>query len=160
SMLRGLAHLHGLGLVHGRLCPENVMVGVEGRCRLKGMLLGAAPLVMHHESYYMSPEVAAGGAKTAASDMYALGLLLLAMLADSHPWQWSATATPDRSRKELDSLLADSAVFREALRDGLVEPVPPPADVEDTLRAVLEACLRFTPEERSGASEIVFSCNM
>ncbi|RNF01796.1 protein kinase, partial [Trypanosoma conorhini] len=132
----------------GRLCPENVMVGVEGRCRLKGMLLGAAPLMVHHESYYVSPEVAAGGAKTAASDMYALGLLLLAMLVDSHPWQWNATAALDRSRKELDSLLADSAAFREALRHGLVEPVPPPADVDDALRAVLKASLCAAAVER------------
>ncbi|KAF8299355.1 putative protein kinase [Trypanosoma cruzi] len=159
SMLRGLAHLHGRGVIHGRLCPENVMVGVEGRWRLKGMLLGAAPLIMHQETYYVSLEVAAGGAKTAANDVYALGLLLLAMLTDSHPWQWSANAALDRSRKELDSLLADSTAFREALRNGLLTPVPTPADTDETLRTVLEACLRAAPGDRPTAADILVLCN-
>ncbi|EAN81595.1 protein kinase, putative, partial [Trypanosoma cruzi] len=114
---------------------------------------------MHQETYYVSPEVAAGGAKTAANDVYALGLLLLAMLTDSHPWQWSANAALDRSRKELDSLLADSTAFREALRNGLLTPVPTPADTDETLRTVLEACLRAAPGDRPTAADILVLCN-
>ncbi|KEG12876.1 protein kinase [Trypanosoma grayi] len=148
SLLRGLAYLHGRGLVHGHVCPENVMVGVEGRCRLKGMLLTAESLFAHHSSYYVSPEVSVGGAKTAASDMYALGLLLLAMLTNSHPWQWAPRVAVERSQKELDSLLADSVAFREALRGGLLEPIPPPPDVDSAMRGVLEACLCAEPNER------------
>ncbi|KAH9584242.1 Protein kinase domain [Trypanosoma melophagium] len=160
SVLRALVFLHGRGLVHGRVCPENVMVGVEGRCRLKGMLLTAEPLLVHHDSFYVSPEEAAGAAKTAAGDMYALGLLLLAMLTDTHPWQWTAQASLERSRNELDSLLTNVALFREALRDGLVEPVAPPADLDDKMRGVLEACLCVAPEQRLSAEAVLSKFNL
>ncbi|ORC86443.1 protein kinase, partial [Trypanosoma theileri] len=92
--------------------------------------------------------------------MYALGLLLLAMLTDNHPWQWTAQASVDRSRNELDSVLADIALFREALRDGLLEPVAPPSDLDNRMRGVLEACLSIAPEKRLSAEAVLSTFNL
>ncbi|HEU5059725.1 MAG TPA: GAF domain-containing protein, partial [Kofleriaceae bacterium] len=74
-----LAHLHALGLRHGDVKPENVIVGPDGRGTL--IDLGAAapfgPLeVLSGTPGFLAPELLAGQAADQRADLYALGVAL------------------------------------------------------------------------------------
>ncbi|CBH11327.1 protein kinase, putative [Trypanosoma brucei gambiense DAL972] len=151
SLLRGLACLHERGLVQGCLCPETVVTCVGGHCRLTGVLLDAAPLLKHQMTYCVSPEEARGKPQSWMTDMYALGLLVIEMLNDDFPWRWTTNAQISRSRNELLAVLSDHEALMESLREGLLEPVPPPEDADPTIQLVVSSCLRIDPAQRRDA---------
>ena len=92
QLVEAVSYLHGRAVVHGDLKPANVMVTAGGQVKL--LDFGAARLLdgagRPVESTFTramltpgwaSPEQAAGGACTARSDIYSLGLLLRHALA-------------------------------------------------------------------------------
>jgi hypothetical protein len=75
---------HRAGLVHGRIQPGNVIVGPD-RVRITDFGLGAlGPRPPGGLVSYQAPELADGGAATAAADVYAVGVLFAACLAGAH----------------------------------------------------------------------------
>ena len=91
---RGLAALHAKGLVHRDLKMENVMLGSDGIPRLtdfglvldrgaqdqyQGCVVGTLP--------YIPPEVWTGRPADARSDLYALGILLYALVTGHFPFR-------------------------------------------------------------------------
>ena len=74
----------GLGaahLVHGAVSTDSIIVNRTGRVRIADLALGPGIVAAVHSRVFaagshLAPEVAAGGAPTAASDVYALGALL------------------------------------------------------------------------------------
>ena len=131
----GLDHAHREGFVHGGLRPERVLLGVDARPLVADT--GLAPLrrppggpptgLTAEEAACLSPEQAAGGAATAASDRYALATLAYQLLAGRPPF----TGQPDevvqahlRSQAPQPSTLnprlgpaADRALLRGVARD-------------------------------------------
>jgi class 3 adenylate cyclase len=93
-----LAAIHGAGLVHGRLKPENVLVAADGTVRLTDLgvstLVGSAPSRAVGQRM-LAPEQADGAAGDARSDVYAAGALL-AWLATGEWWSGFG-AVPDAS---------------------------------------------------------------
>jgi predicted Ser/Thr protein kinase len=86
-----LAHLHAAGVAHGDLKPSNVIVRADGRPVV--IDLGTA-LLRDQEVKgfrgtlgYAAPEVLRGARPSAASDAYALGVLLYLGLTSEMPFQ-------------------------------------------------------------------------
>ena len=91
----GLAAAHAIGLVHRDIKPANVMLG-DGKVKLLdfgiAQLTGqvdphlTAPQMTIGTAAYMSPEQAAGQRVDAATDLYALGCLIMTMLTGRPPF--------------------------------------------------------------------------
>lgn len=87
----GLAVLHGRGLVHRDVKPENVMIGKSGRVVL--IDLGASrrvsgagrDTVVMGTVGYASPEQLGIAQSDARTDIYAAGVLLNVMVTGKHP---------------------------------------------------------------------------
>ena len=106
-----LAELHDRGVVHGAVMAEHVLVSTEGRPVLCGFGYGArmgdppvaeAPL----PEPAVDPARAAGGPLSPASDVFALGALLEALL--------DTVSTAASSQRQVDGLRAVAARTRVA----------------------------------------------
>jgi hypothetical protein len=75
---RTLDGLHAMGFAHGCLCPENVLLDDDLHPILAEVGLGPPTDAGELRAYseFASPEVRAGGAPDAASDVYSFGRLL------------------------------------------------------------------------------------
>ncbi|MFT3771248.1 MAG: sigma 54-interacting transcriptional regulator [Minicystis sp.] len=90
--LAALGFLHRMGILHGDVKPENVLVDGRGAGVLIDLgcsrpLSGAAPRVVSGTPGFIAPEVLAGAAVDARADLYAVGITLrrLATLAADAP---------------------------------------------------------------------------
>ena len=87
-----LNHVHWIGILHGDLKPQNIMLGPGAEVKLLdfGVAHEMAQLVPangHHPGTlaYMSPDQLLGDALGPASDIYALGVVLYEMLSGRLP---------------------------------------------------------------------------
>ena len=134
----GLARTHELGIVHRDIKPDNVLVGPGDRVKVldfglarlaggtvltrTGLTSGSAP--------YMAPEQLRGDECGAATDVYALGLVLYLLVTGRAAF---GTADPAmRLVKSPERLATTSAAFAD----------------------LVEACLQLTPEKRPKTAEI------
>jgi ABC-type antimicrobial peptide transport system permease subunit len=97
QVAEALAHAHAAGVVHRDVTPGNVLLDRDGRARLTdfgvarsdGLEGDAARLsktgALVGTPSYIAPEVLAGGAATARSDIYALGVVLYEALTGELP---------------------------------------------------------------------------
>lgn len=137
GLCRALAGAHAQGIVHRDVKPANVLLGVDGRvkvgdfgvARLAQATATSGAQAVLGTPRYMSPEQAAGGTVTAASDVYGVGVILYEMLAGRAPFE------------------AES-VIELAVRHLNDRPPPLPPHVPEQLRDVVERALRKRPEAR------------
>jgi len=94
QLCAALAAVHARGLCHGDLRPETLFLTADGELNLLDLgvasALGAAgvPLRQRSDARYLSPEQIAGGAAvSAASDLYALGVLAYELLEGRPPFE-------------------------------------------------------------------------
>jgi tetratricopeptide (TPR) repeat protein len=90
ELLRALARIHRAGFVHGDLKPSNVFVRPDGAPVILDLGLAhsdAAGVPASHGGtpLYMAPEQIAGRGAVAASDLYAVGLMLWRALTGRWP---------------------------------------------------------------------------
>ena len=92
DMSEGLAYLHGVGIIHRDIKPDNLMLNAEGTVKFidfglskekESMLLVGTILVGTKE--YMSPEKLNEKPSTSASDVYAFGLVVIFVLSHQTP---------------------------------------------------------------------------
>src|SRR6478735_1708668 len=130
AIASALAVVHSAGLVHRDIKPGNILLSTTGEPKLSDFgiarvlraerithsadVLGTAP--------YLSPEQASGGEISAATDIYALGLVLLECLTGHREFPGSAV---------------EAAVAR-LFRDPVIPPTLPPPWPE-LLRAMTSA---------------------
>ncbi len=142
QLASAMAHAHERGVVHRDLKPENVLVTPEGRLVVTdfgvAFMAGARRLTWRWFSNalgtpdYMSPEQIQGKRGDARTDVYAIGVMLYAMLAGRVPW-------------EGDNALA-------VMSQHISSPVPPlhefNKDVPPPIDGIVRKCLRRAPDER------------
>lgn len=135
-----LAAVHGKRLVHGDVKAQNVMRATGGRTVL--MDFGAGFDVKTDPSsgsraegtpMYLAPEVFAGGARTAVSDIYSVGVLLYYLATGSYPV--AGHTQSDVRQRHLDH------APRRLLRD--VRP-----DLPDEFIRVVDRAIAEPPRER------------
>jgi serine/threonine protein kinase len=94
----GVGYAHRAGLVHCDLKPQNVLVAPDGRAKITdfGIARALASIqpdetseVVWGSPLYFSPEQAAGGPPSPASDVYAIGVMLFEMLTGRLPFESS-----------------------------------------------------------------------
>jgi serine/threonine-protein kinase len=135
-----LEEAHGRGILHRDIKPENVLRTAEGLCKVADFGLakwGGADSVKTRQGLllgtpaYLSPEQIQGEPATAASDLYAVGVLLYELLTVRLPF-------------EADSPLA-------MLEKHLVETALPPSAWRPELPASLDALVTRLLEKEPGA---------
>lgn len=120
-----LASLHQAGLVHARIKPSNILA-VQNQLKLApdGIRKSGAPADKRNSSYD-APEIASTGF-TPASDMFSLGLTLLAVLTQKEPAANHAQAAP-------------------IVPEGISQP----------LRGIMQQCLQIDHTKRGTANEVL-----
>ncbi len=124
-MLRGLIHIHGCGLLHGDLKPANVFVTTQRQVKLIDFGISRRSNDQSDETEvrgtppYVPPEVILGDPADVRSDVYAVGLVLYAMLAGRHAYDQRVNAV-----QTFHEVLAGSApplsVHRPSLSSDIV----------------------------------------
>ena len=141
DVLDALAVAHAAGVIHRDVKPSNILVDDSGRARI--MDFGIAAPVQDTKRPgekqapagtpgYMAPEVAQGGAVTAAVDVFSAGMVLAEMLSGE---PLVAERDPYRA---IYRILNEPLVMREDLAP----------EVDDTLRGIVSRALARDPAQR------------
>lgn len=139
DVARGLAVLHGHGIIHRDVKPDNVVVTPEGRARLidfgvaKDAFMSAltAPGQLVGTAEYMAPEQWTGAPLDARCDLFALGATLYHALTGQPPF------AGDTLEELMDLATAGEVAPPSELAPGL------PPDLERVTLHLLEATPRF-----------------
>jgi serine/threonine protein kinase len=138
-----LATAHAHGLVHRDVKPGNVML-TPGGAKVVDFGLAAVAGERDREDAnvlgtpaYLAPERLNGHPVVAATDVYALGLLLYRLLAGRLPW----TA-------ETSTQMLEAHVYLEPA------PLPKIPGVPPVVRKLVHRCLAKEPAERPDSSEV------
>jgi eukaryotic-like serine/threonine-protein kinase len=146
QLAEGLNALHGAGKLHRDIKPPNVLVTDEGRVVILdfGFVTDLDPTDSRHSvasagtPAYMAPEQAIGRQVTAASDWYAVGVMLYEALTGGRPF---------------------SGRVEDILREKqITEPPPPMSLAPDTPTDLNSLCcdlLHLDPRVRPSGSEVL-----
>ncbi|MGH3211042.1 MAG: protein kinase domain-containing protein, partial [Trebonia sp.] len=132
----GLAAAHKAGVIHRDIKPGNILISREGRVKVTdfgiahaaGQVPVTSPGLVMGTTQYMAPERIAGSQGTAASDLYALGIVLHECLTGVPPHDGTAA---------------------EVMAAHLYLPLPPlPADVPPELDVLVDRLTTKDPTRR------------
>jgi tetratricopeptide (TPR) repeat protein len=142
SLLRGLAHLHSHGEIHGDLKPGNVLLGAGGVVKISdvGMGGGTNPATAATTPGYAAPEMWEGSKATVQCDIYSVGVMAYEALTGRHPFE--GRTVREVVSGQLQGWVPSPRVHQVAL----------PADLE---RAVMQALERNPALRHSSADEFL-----
>jgi len=143
GILRGLAHLHCHGEIHGDLKPGNVLVGPQGLVKIADVGMGTENGGSRSGTPgYTAPEVWEGKPADERSDIYSLGVLAYEALSARHPF----------------SGLTVREVVTEQLRGAVTSPSSIVSDLpRDLDRAITKAMERDPRLRQASADEFIES---
>ncbi|HYQ90394.1 MAG TPA: serine/threonine-protein kinase [Candidatus Binatia bacterium] len=142
----GLGAAHENGVLHRDLKPANIMIDGRGRVRITDFGLAGTVEELAAEGGgagtpgYMAPELLRGGAASAQSDIFALGLVLYELFTGKRASD--VTPRPDSSRPDGDS--------SPRTPSSLV------AGVDPAVERVILRCLERDPARRPQSAYAVF----
>ncbi len=101
DVARALHVAHARGIVHRDIKPGNILIANDGRVKVTDFgiarALSEAQLTLPGTTlgsvHYFSPEQVRGEQATAASDIYALGIVLYEALTGRRPWEGDSAAS-------------------------------------------------------------------
>jgi beta-lactam-binding protein with PASTA domain/serine/threonine protein kinase len=135
QILRAARFAHRRGIIHRDLTPHNVILDEEGRAKVTDFGIaraGASDMTLTGSimgtAQYLSPEQAQGLAVSAASDLYAVGIVLYELLTGQVPFdgetaitialkQVSATPPPPSALNPAVPAALDAVVLRALAKD-------------------------------------------
>lgn len=147
QIARGVVALHRLGVAHRDIKPDNIIVGLDGSCRL--IDLGVARIEKLAEfaeaetpgtPSYMAPEMFDGNPGDAGTDQYSLGVTLYRLFTRRYPYgeieafsrpKFSEPVPAARYRPDLPAWL-DAALTRAVSAD----PAMRFSDVEELIHCL------------------------
>ncbi|MGC8667609.1 MAG: protein kinase domain-containing protein [Chthonomonadales bacterium] len=135
-----LQYAHGLGMVHGDLRPENVIVSPEGAVKVTDFGMAAAMAAspaafavnLPRAAPYRPPEAVDGTPPSLSGDLYALGVILFEMITGALPY---AGDTPQ-------------AIAASAARDVVPSPRALNPGVPRSVEGIAMKALQKRPEDR------------
>jgi serine/threonine-protein kinase len=145
GIAEGLAAVHAAGITHRDIKPENVLVerGPDGTGRSRLADFGVSRFEsatttrskgMTGTVGYIAPEIARGESATAASDVYALGVILYELCAGNAPFVAEHPLALVRAHAE--------------------DPVPRPPDMSTPLWELVGSLLAKSPADRLTAEDV------
>jgi mitogen-activated protein kinase kinase kinase len=156
QILRGLEYLHANGILHRDLKADNLLLEVDGRCkisdfgilkRLSDIYANNAEMLMQGTIFWMAPEVIdlivedKKQGYSAKIDIWLLGCVVLEMFCGKRPW-------------------SNEAVVSAIYKIGKTKLAPPiPADVDARLlraaRGFIAQCFETDPQRRPTARQLL-----
>ncbi len=166
QICRGISAIHGVGVIHRDLKPDNIMVVDSLRVKITdfgvargdvSMLTGGAEQILGTISY-LAPETLVGEKVTPAVDYYALGAILYELLTGHLPIEDNIPAR--LIMRKVEERPADPRVHREDipawLADGVLQLLNPnPTQRMNSARGFLQTLASHVPTE--AASDLVTS---
>jgi eukaryotic-like serine/threonine-protein kinase len=142
TIAEALAAGHDAGVVHSGIKPTNIMLEESGQVRVTDSRVGRLAYSQDHTvrgrvgAEYQPPETVRGGPPLSATDVYALGVLLVEML----------TGTPVAPQPTLhaNSEGRPRSRYRFAL----------PTSIPNSLRPLIRSCLSADPSARPTMREL------
>ncbi|MDY0012037.1 MAG: bifunctional protein-serine/threonine kinase/phosphatase [Rhodocyclaceae bacterium] len=96
EILKGLAILHRLSIVHRDIKPDNLHLGADGRLRILDLGVAASDGQEETQGFseinnpgtpsYMAPELFSGSPADVSTDLYAVGVTLFELLTRKYPY--------------------------------------------------------------------------
>lgn len=144
--------IHAAGMVHGDITSNNVLLTAEGRARLSGFGIveyftgGSNSVALTISPVHAAPEVLAGKKRTPASDVWALGSVLLDAVSRTAPFGPRSAPNAELVARALDGRAPDysaaptslhAVLGASLLRDPAMRCSA--AKMTASLRAILEA---------------------
>jgi serine/threonine-protein kinase len=140
QLCAGVAAAHERGVIHRDLKPANVMLDGNGDVRITDFGIATAAADAGTElagtPQYLAPELLAGKAASAKSDIYALGLILFEVFTGKRAYE-AKTIGELRHLQEMQAVTTPSSIVR---------------DLDPAIERAILRCLEKDPEKRPASA--------